>query len=176
MRRLVYGVATSLDGFIAGPAGECDWITPDSGIDFIALYGRFDTLLMGRRTYDIAKTRPGLLKDTGLKIVVASTTLDPATHPGLTIVGSDLSAAVAALKLQAGKDIWLMGGSVLFGGLLDLGLVDEVNVCLFPVMLGSGTPLMTEGSRVRLELNESKALSSGVVMLSYAIKATRAKA
>ena len=176
MRRLVYAVATSLDGFIAGPRGEYDWITPDSGVDFAALYSRFDTLLMGRRTYDVAKTRPGLLTGTGMKIVVASTTLDSATHAGFTIVGRDLPTAITAIKAEAGKDIWLMGGSVLFRSLIDVGLVDEVNVSLFPVMLGSGVPLMPEGSRVHLRLNESKALRSGVLMLSYAVVASATKA
>ncbi len=170
MRRLVYSVVTSLDGFIAGPKGEYDWIAPDSGIDFAALYSRFDTGLMGRRTYDVAKTRPGLLNSMGMKIVVVSTTLDAAQNASVTIVSRDVPKAVAALKAEPGKDIWLFGGSVLFRSLLDLGLVDEVSVSVFPVMLGSGVPLLPEGARVPLKLNESKALQSGVLMLNYSVR------
>ena len=151
MRRLVYSVATSLDGFIAGPKGEHDWIARDSGIDFAALYRRFDTLVMGRRTYDVARTNPGLLAGMGMKIVVVSTTLDSAQHAGALVVNH--SNAVAALKAEPGKDIWLFGGSV----------------SVFPVMLGAGIPLLPKGSRVHLKLNESKALPSGVLMLSYSV-------
>ena len=74
MRRLVYSVATSLDGFIAGPNGEYDWIVHDPAYDFVALYSRFDTLLMGRRTYEVAKTRPAALSSMGMKVYVVSST------------------------------------------------------------------------------------------------------
>jgi dihydrofolate reductase len=167
MRRLVYSVAASLDGFIAGPKGEHDWIARDSGIDFAALYRRFDTLVMGRRTYDVARTNPGLLAGMGMKIVVVSTTLDSAEHGGAIVVNH--TDAVAALKAEPGKDIWLFGGSVLFRSLLDFGLVDELSVSVFPVMLGAGIPLLPKGSRLRLKLNESKALPSGVLLLNYSV-------
>jgi dihydrofolate reductase len=169
MRRLVYCVATSLDGFIAGPNGEYDWIAPDSGIDFRKIYAKYDTLLMGRRTFDVAKTRGDMLTGTGMKIVVASTTLAAAAHPGLTILAGRVPESVAALKAQPGKDIWLMGGSVLFRSLVDSGLVDAVEISVFPVLLGAGTPLLPEGSRVALHLEESAALPSGVLMLSYSV-------
>jgi dihydrofolate reductase len=169
MRRLVYSVAASLDGFIAGPNGEYDWITPNSGIDFRKIYAKYDTLLMGRRTYDVAKTRPGLLIDTGMKIVVVSTTLDPAAHPGLTILASRVPESLVTLKAEPGKDIWLMGGGVLFRSLVDSGLVDAVEISVFPVLLGAGTPLLPEGSRASLHLEESIALPSGVLMLSYSV-------
>jgi len=173
MRSLVYSVATTLDGFIAGPRGEYDWIARDSGIDFVALYSRFDAGIMGRRTYEVARTRPGLLSGMRMKIVVVSTTLDPARHSGVTIVSRDIPEAVAALKAEPGKDIWLFGGGVLFRSLLDVGLVDEVSISVFPVMLGAGVPLLPEGARAQLKLNESKALPSGVLMLSYAVVGAR---
>jgi len=174
MRRLVYGVAASLDGFIAGPKGEYDWILPDSGIDFPAIYSQFDTLLMGRRTYEVASTRGGMLKSAGMRIVVVSTTLSPAQHPEITVVGSGVATAVRALKNEAGKDIWLMGGGVLFRGLLDMGLVDAAQICVFPVLLGSGTPLLGAGDHIVLKLNESRALPSGVLMLSYSVQGSQA--
>jgi dihydrofolate reductase len=169
MRKLVYGVAASLDGFIAGPNGEYDWITPDSGIDFRAIYSRFDTGLMGRRTYQVASTRGDLLKSMGMPVIVVSTTLDPAQHPEITIVAANVSQRIRALKAGPGKNIWLFGGGMLFRSLLDAGLVDAIEVSVFPVLLGAGTPLLPQGNRVSLQLESSQPLASGVVMLSYAI-------
>jgi dihydrofolate reductase len=77
--------------------------------------------------------------------------------------------AVAALKALPGKDIWLCGGGLLFRCLLDAGLVDAVDVVVMPVMLGSGVPLLPEGRRRTLHLEESKALPSGILMLNYSI-------
>src|SRR5271166_4751469 len=73
MRRLRYGVAMSLDGFIAGPNGEYDWIVHDPAIDFAAIFAQFDALLMGRRTYEIARTRP--LSASAQQWIVVSRTL-----------------------------------------------------------------------------------------------------
>jgi dihydrofolate reductase len=91
--------------------------------------------------------------------------------PAVTILSSGVAEAVAALKALPGKDIWLMGGGVLFRSLLDAGLVDTVEVALMPVMLGSGVPLLPEGPRRSLGLVESKALASGILMLSYSVPA-----
>lgn len=167
MHLLRYCVASSLDGFIAGPNGEYDWIRPDAGIDFAALHGQFDTLLMGRRTYEVARTRLDLLM--GKRIVVVSTTLKNTGQEQISILSNNLSEALTALKSEPGKDIWLMGGGVLFRSLLDLGLVDKVEVSVFPVLLGAGTPLIPAGKRASLKLDQSTELPSGVLMLSYSI-------
>jgi dihydrofolate reductase len=101
--------------------------------------------------------------------VVVSSTLDPARHPEVVIVKDGIPEAVRALKAEAGKDIWLFGGSLLFRSLLDLALVDAIEVSVFPVLLGSGTPLLGEGHRASLKLESCKPLPSGVLMLSYSI-------
>src|SRR5664279_2290738 len=103
MRRLSYGVAMSLDGFIAGPNGEYDWIASDPGIDFGAIWARFDTLLMGRRTYEVAKVRAANWPDLGHRWIIVSRTLNPQEHPNLTILSSGIVEAVATLKAQRGK-------------------------------------------------------------------------
>ena len=169
MRRLRYGVAMSLDGFIAGPNGENDWFVSDPALDYAAIYAQFDTLLMGRRTFEIARVRAAQWPDLGQRWIVVSSTLKPEEHPGVTILSSGVAEAVAALKAQPGKDIWLMGGGVLFRSLLDAGLVDAVEVVVMPVMLGSGVPLLPEGRRQLLHLKESKTLPSGILMLSYSV-------
>jgi dihydrofolate reductase len=169
MRQLRYGVAMSLDGFIAGPNGEYDWIVHDPAIGFAAMFARYDTFLMGRRTYEAASEKGKSWDRSGQRWIVVSTTLKPEDHPSVTVLSSGVAEAVAALKAQPGKDIWLMGGGVLFRFLLDAGLVDAVNVEVIPVMLGSGVPLLPEGQRRSLHLEESKTLPSGVLMLSYAV-------
>jgi dihydrofolate reductase len=112
----------SLDGFIAGPKGEYDWIVHDPGFDFGALFRQFDTLLMGRRTFDLAQSQGPLLKSMRMKTVVVSTTLNDARHKDVTILSSGVAEAVAALKAESGKDIWLFGGGVLFRSLLGGGV------------------------------------------------------
>src|SRR4051794_34502561 len=89
--RVRYCVAMSLDGYIAGPNGEADWIVMDPEMDFSALWAQFDTLLMGRRTYQAAVARLGASMAKTMKMVVASRTLRPEDHPGITIV-SDLTS------------------------------------------------------------------------------------
>ena len=160
----------SLDGFIAGPNGEYDWIPADPDFDFAELFARFDTLLMGRRTWEVAQAF-GHGSIPGKTTVVVSRTLRPEDHPGLTIVASDLRGAVEKLKARTGTDIWLYGGSALFGSLLELGLVDTVETAVMPVLIGRGIPLQPPtDTRTRLRLTGRKiSEKSGIVLLEYAI-------
>jgi dihydrofolate reductase len=171
MRRLRYGVAVSLDGFIAGPHGEYDWIVRDPAIDFAAIYAQFDTFLMGRKTYEVAKPMRQDRGGDSTRWVVVSTTLDPALEPGITVISTGVAQAVAGLKAEPGpeprKDIWLFGGGVLFRSLLDAGLVDALDLMVIPVLLGAGIPLLPEGRRAPLHLKESQALASGILQLKY---------
>ncbi|MGA9673008.1 MAG: dihydrofolate reductase family protein [Terracidiphilus sp.] len=169
MRRLRYGAATSLDGFIAGPNGEYDWIVPDSAMDWAALWAQFDACLMGRKTYEVAKSRRASLAGSDQKWIVVSRTLKPEDNPGITILSSDVAEAVAALKAEPGKDIWLFGGGVLFRSMLDAGLVDAIDLSVMPVLLGSGVPLLPEGRRQRLHLETSEVLPSGILRLKYSV-------
>jgi dihydrofolate reductase len=169
MKRLRYSVAMSLDGFIAGPKGEYDWIVMDPDFDWKGLYGQFDTALMGRRTYDTVRERGMSAKSMGMKAYVASRTLKPEEHPDVTIFREDVAASVRALKAGPGKDIWLFGGGILFRYLLDAGLMDAVDVAVVPVLLGSGVPLLPEGERCKLKLAECNARASGVVSMKYEV-------
>jgi dihydrofolate reductase len=170
-RRLRYQVAVSLDGFIAGPNGEYDWIVPDPSVDFAALYKEFDTVVMGRKTYDVMKTQGGNGAMPGLDVVVFSRTMPVAEYPGVRILNDDPREIVAELKKKRGRDIWLFGGGELFRSLLDAGLVDTVEVALNPVLLGAGIPLLPPGSSAKLVLSDVKRLpASGMVVLAYSVQ------
>ena len=169
-RRLRYQVAASLDGFIAGPNGEYDWIVMDRAIDFAALYQEFDTAVMGRKTYQMMTAQGGNGAMPGLEVVVFSRTLPPATHRGVRILNGDPREVVASLKAKPGRDIWLFGGGSLFQSLLAAGLVDTVEVAVMPVLLGAGVPLLPPGASTKLVLADKKILpKSGIVMLAYSV-------
>ncbi len=167
-RRLRYSVAMSLDGFIAGPKGEFDWIVMDPTFDFAALFKEFDTLLMGRRTFDLVRQSSAKTM-AGMQTVVFSRTLSPSDHPNVT-VSANLAETVSALKAKPGKDIWLFGGGELFRSLLDANLVDTIEVAVMPILLSQGIPLLPAGARSpSLRLSDSKTLPRGIVMLTYAL-------
>jgi len=169
-RRVRYQVAVSLDGFIAGPQGEYDWIVMDPAIDFAALFKEFDTAVMGRKTYEVLTAQGGHGAMPGLEVIVFSRTIPAATHRGVRILNDDPHEIVAALKAKPGRDIWLYGGGALFRSLLDAGLVDTVEVAVVPVLLGSGVPLLPPGVSTKLVLADQKTLpASGIVALSYSI-------
>lgn len=169
-RLLRYQVAVSLDGFIAGPKGEYDWIVGDPAIDFGALWKEFDTAVMGRKTYEMMTAQGGNGAMPGLDVVVFSRTLPAAAHKGVRILNDDPAAIVPALKAKPGRDIWLFGGGSLFRSLLDAGLVDTVELAVIPVLLGSGVPLLPPGAMTKLKLSHQKTLPvSGIVVLSYSV-------
>jgi dihydrofolate reductase len=169
MRRLRYSVVMSLDGYIAGPNGEADWITIDPEYDFNSLLTQFDTLLVGRRTFEVmvAAGRPSM---PGMKTIVFSRTLRQHDHPEFTVVSGDHRKAVTDLKADPGKDIWLFGGGSLFRSLAESGLVDTVEVGIAPILLGGGVPLLPGlSNRIKLTLKAHKIRRTGMVSLEYAI-------
>jgi dihydrofolate reductase len=181
MRQIRYGVAMSLDGYIADANGGFDWIVMDPDIDFAAMMARYDTLVMGRHTYDVTQAMAGGGGDSmaGVKTVVVSRTLRQRDHPDVTVLSDNWEAAVRELREQAGKDIWLFGGGALFATMLDADLVDGVDVGVIPVLLGGGIPfLQPPAKRATLELRSHTLYpKSGIVRLEYdVVRASQPKA
>jgi len=170
MRRVRYAVAASLDGYIAGPKGEADWIIMNPEIDFRALFEQFDTFLIGRRTFE-TMARVGRGETPGMKTFVFSRTLRQQDYPGVALVAEKCEETVAALLAEPGKDIWLFGGGSLFRSLLNAGLVDTVEVAIIPVLLGGGIPLLAPpASQTKLNLTSHKVYKTGIISLEYAVQ------
>jgi len=168
-RRLRYSVAMSLDGYIADTEGGYDWIVMDAAIDFAAFTAKIDTLIMGRRSYELVSGQGSGMGFEGMETIVVSTTLDPVEHPAVTVVGAEVEAFVADLKDREGKDIWLFGGGVLFRSLLEAGLVDRVEVGVIPVLLGGGVPMLPGLTRLAgLKLHSVEEMpATGTLLLKY---------
>jgi dihydrofolate reductase len=159
-----------LDGFIAGAEYEFDWISPEPTFDFEALHAQFDTILMGRRTYEIIRSMGESFP--GKQVIVASRSLRQEDHPNVEVVGGDLEARVRELRAQPGRDIWLYGGGELFSRLLAWNLVDTVEPAIIPILLGGGIPLLaSQGVRRRLALIGQRTYPSGMVLLEYEVLA-----
>lgn len=169
LRHVVYSVAMSLDGYIAGPQGEADWIVMDPDIDFDAIFGRFDVILLGRKTYETTRTAQGGSMP-GMESYVFSRTLHQDDCPGVK-VSDDPLQTITDLKQRPGKDMWLFGGGDLFRSLLELGLVDRVSVAVIPVLLGSGVPLLPDSQRrSQLQLVDHEVYpKTGTISLEYAV-------
>ncbi len=169
MRRIRYSVIMTLDGYIAGPNGEADWIPPDPDFDFASLPKQFDTLLVGRRTFAVMAAA-GRTTMPGMKTIVFSHTLKTEDHPEVKIVTECHRETATALKSAPGKDIWLFGGGELFRTLAEYGLVDTVEVGVAPILLGAGIPLLPSPSnRIQLNLTTHRVRKNGMVSLEYAI-------
>ena len=171
MRKLVLGLAVSLDGFIEGPNGEYDWCFMDPEYNMMEFIQRFDTVFVGRKTYEMSAGMEGGPEGfPKMKEYIFSTTLDSVKKDAILIKG-DIKSEVEKIKREKGKDIWLFGGAGLTTSLMNLGLVDELSLAVYPVILGAGKPLFNKiKNRIDLTLLNSKSYSSGLISLSYSLK------
>ena len=171
LRRVRLSAAMSLDGFIATEDGGYDWIPMDPDIDFGALFAGYDTILMGRKSYEDAQRAGHLAMYGAMRILVCSRTLRPEEHPAVTVI-RDPAPTVHALRAAPGKDLWLFGGGELLRSCLDRDLVDELELAIVPVLLGAGRPLLPGGAlhtRLRL-LGHRLYPRTGTLLCRYAVE------
>ena len=173
MRIVTYSAAVTLDGFIAGPHGEIDWIhsSDDTNDVLKALWEGVDAILWGRKTWEFAAAQGGGSGGSSrIKSYVFSRTLPSVKGRGVTLVRDDAGGFVRRLKSESGGRIFLMGGGELARSLIDAGLVDEVLLDVHPLLLGDGVPLFAAGNRrIQLELTESRAIHGGSVVMNYRV-------
>jgi dihydrofolate reductase len=176
MRKIVAGMMVSVDGVVEAPeAWTGPYFSPDLGQLVGSLMAAGDTMLLGRATYQaFAASFAGNTGDpmaaqmSAFPKVVVSTTLGTADWENTTLIGGDVAAEIARLKEQPGKNINISGSPTLVTWLLRQGLLDELNLLLFPVVVGHGKRLFeSEGNAAGLTLAHSQALGTGVVQLVY---------
>ncbi|MGV3657418.1 MAG: dihydrofolate reductase family protein [Chitinophagaceae bacterium] len=171
MRKVILGLAVSLDGYIEGPDGEYDWCFTDQDYGMADFFKRIDALFIGRKSYELMQqvgdeAVPGMPP---LKEYVFSKTLTT-VKDGVILVNGNVKEAVEKIKSEKGKDIWLFGGASLTAALLQLKLIDEFWLSVHPIILGSGKPLFSHiPDRTYLQLLENKTYDSGLVSLKYAL-------
>lgn len=176
MRKLILGLAVTLDGYIEGPNGEYDWCFTDQDYGLNEFFKRIDASFIGRKSYEMMQQYnegnsgepiPGI---PSLTEYVFSKTLT-SVKEGTVLISDDSIAEARRIKSQPGKDIWLFGGAALYDALLKEGLVDELWLSVHPILLGGGKPLFQKHDhKIKLKLLESKAYDTGLVSIRYSIE------
>lgn len=172
MRKVTFGGANSLDNYFARKDDAVDWLLWGEEVSAItaAFWKTIDTVVMGRRTYEVA-LRSGMTAYPGVKNYVFSKTLKESPDNRVGIIREDAAEFIRNLKRQEGKDICVMGGGLLAKSLLEANLIDEIGLNIHPVLLGSGIPLFHEMSRqIDLELLACRPFKNGCVFVSYRVK------
>lgn len=171
MRTVTFGVANSLDNFIARPDHGVDWLLWSDDVQAVmsGFWATIDTVVMGRKTYDVARDS-GTPAYPGVTNYVCSRSLKPDEVEGAARVADDAAELVRGLKSRKGKGICVMGGGELARSLLAAGLIDELALNIHPRLLGRGIPLFHElPDEIELELLECRPIEHGCVILRYRV-------
>ena len=179
MRKVTYGAACSLDGFIVGPDGAMDWLHWSDDVTGLMAetWSKTDAVLMGRKTWQVAAASGGGGGGAmpGVEGYVFSRTLaELPAGAGATLVRADAGTFVRELKRGPGKEICVLGGGELARSLFDAGVIDEVGLNIHPVLLGSGVPFFGDAGRITLELAECRTLDGGCIYALYRVRRRRA--
>jgi dihydrofolate reductase len=178
MRKVVLGLGISLDGYIARPNGDVDFLFMPKDYSMGPFFATIDAAIMGRKTLDAAiRLGSGSFADSKMATYVFSRTKPPGELDGLIFTNQSPAALVAELRKRPGKNIWLMGGGELAREFLKEDLVDQLYLGVVPVLIGEGIALFPPGFPQReFTLLENKTFSKGMIALKYARARTRPKA
>jgi len=179
MRKIDYHIAITLDGFISHQDGSIDGLLMEGehADDFVQSLGEYDTVLMGRKTYEFGfqfGLEVGQAAYPNMKHYIFSQSLDFESSDEVSLVKSNALEKIKQLKRKNGKDIWLCGGGELAGFLLENELIDTLTVKVNPIVFGSGRPLFGERKgALNLRYLNSKTYNNGVLRHAYhVIKST----
>jgi len=175
MRKVTFGGANSLDNYIARKDDAVDWLRWGKEAESIMneFWKTIDTVLMGRKTYEVAMRNSGGGENPypNIKSYVFSRTLQPGSVKDAEVISTDAAEFVRNLKNQKGEDVFVMGGGEFAKTLFEAGLIDEIGFNIHPVLLGAGIPLFHEMKRqIDLELLECKPFKNGCVLVTYRVK------
>jgi len=181
-RKIIVHIATSADGFIARKNGAVDWLdrpAPKGNYGMVKFWNSIDTILLGRKTYDMSvkfvkegKATPDMFA--GVKHYAFSRKPPKKVLYGFEFVKEPIGKFVKRLRAEKGKDIWMMGGAGIIGSFLDAGAIDEFVIHVIPTFIGEGIPLIAPRRRtVPLKLLSIKKYPDGVVRLHYAVSEVR---
>ena len=175
MRKIIAYLATSVDGFIARPDGDVTWLDrsdPADGYGMPAFLQSVDTLVMGRKTWEVGQQLGGAAVE-GKRNIILSRTMPFHAAPGATVENIEAADLAARLRSEKGKNVWVMGGAQIFGAFLDAGELDDIILHVIPVLIGEGIPLLDPARRqTELKLKSSRRFANGVVRLHYQIDRT----
>ncbi len=177
-RKVILDLAVTLDGFIEGKNGEVDWCIMDSDMGFTDFLSQIDTILYGRKSYDIwgqyipknedSDTEKEIWKLVHSKKKYVFSRIQKEIDNRAIFINDNILEEINKLKKKPGKDIWLYGGASLITTFIKLGLVDEFRLSIHPVVLGEGKPLFIDlKQRVNLKMVNTRTFSSGVVQIIY---------
>lgn len=163
-------IACSLDGFIAGPNDEIDWLAGSDDVEdtFTPFMATVGAMLMGRRTYDVVKCFDGAWPYGDTPVLIATRRPLTSQQKSVCPIGGTISEMIAAAKTRAGDRIVYIDGGTLIRSALDANLVDEMTITIIPMVLGEGRPLFAGVQQQRpLELIGQRTLGGGMVELKY---------
>jgi dihydrofolate reductase len=168
MRRVIYGVGISLDGYIARKNGDVDFLFMPKDYSMAPFFATVDTAVMGRKTFDAARRMGGSFSGGSTATFVFSRSQPPRERDGVVFVNRSPGELIGELRHRPGKNIWLMGGGELTASFLAEDLVDELYLGVVPVLLGEGIPSFPAGFPQRdFALIENRSYSKGLIALKY---------
>jgi dihydrofolate reductase len=172
MRKVIFGVANSLDNFVARRDGGYDWILWSDEVAALMaeFWPRIDAVLVGRKTYEVQQQMapdPDMAMPS-VRTYVFSRTLTQVEGENVELVSQDAGEFVRELKQRPGKDICCMGGGELARSLFEADVIDEVSLHIHPILLGDGIPLfLPMNQQLNLKLRECRPFTNGCVLVTY---------